>query len=117
MKKLMGLLIAGLIFNSGATAQFMTGNTLLEACDSQHQADRNVCVGYLMAVADTTGTYQNWGLVSEGAFCIRGGITSGQLARVAVKGLSAKPEELDYEASGLVLKIFQEAFPCDSSAD
>lgn len=42
MKKLIGFLTAGLIFSSGAKAQFMTGNTLLEACDSQHQADRNV---------------------------------------------------------------------------
>ena len=115
------VLVAGDAFGVGA---FVTGNKLLGWCitsinvgnsttNAQEALDTGQCQGYLMATSDTYNTWRSQGFISSDVYCMPHRVTVGQLERIVVKYLEARPEELHMSASSLVLTAYMQAFPCE----
>ena len=95
-----------------AEGYYLSGSDLLQECESDAAFDRNVCMGYVMGIADVTRSYVTLGHLNK-YFCIPDAVDSIQLQKVIIKRLNANPEELHLSASSLVAKALYEAFPCD----
>ena len=95
-----------------AEASFLTGAQLLQECESDSVADRNVCMGYAMGIVDVIRTYVAGGELNK-LFCMPEGAGSIQLQKVVIKELNAEPEDLQISASALVARALSRAFPCD----
>ena len=95
-----------------ANAYYFDGSKLLEHCESDDASQYSVCIGYLMAFADTTDRYVAWGAFDK-RICPPPTMITSQLEKVVIKGLNEAPELLHNDASGLVHNILVTAFPCD----
>lgn len=82
-----------------AEASFLTGAQLLQECESDSAADRNVCIGSAMGIVDVTRTYVAGGELNK-LFCMPEGTRSIQPEKVVIKELNAEPEDLHISASG-----------------
>jgi hypothetical protein len=91
---------------------YQTGNSLLAICESEHPSDDSLCLGYMEAVSDTYMTLLRW-KEFEPDTCIPNGVTARQLIKIWTKWANEHPEQLHFEAAGVVLYAFLKAFPCD----
>lgn len=97
-----------------------TGNKLLSECketlndDSQDFFKSGFCLGFVSATADSmealnlvVGKY-----AKKHPYCVPAEVTNGQMVRVIVKSLEAKPADLHLNAYFLVVRALDEAWPC-----
>lgn len=111
---LSGLLIF-LVSASGHAQQVstMTGNTLLEACESKDEFQQAFCLGYILGVADLDAM-DGAAFPDRRRSCRAENVTNGQERDVVVKYLKDHPEERHVLAAILVVKAMAKAFPCKS---
>lgn len=107
MRALLFGILSFLAIASAANAQFISGNRLLELCDT-HQATAS---GYIAGVSDMIITAQQNGLVKT-TICFRSGVTAGQTTEIACQYLQAMPSLRDFPANTLVSMALSGAFPC-----
>jgi hypothetical protein len=98
---------------------FETGGSLLAKCrtalagmdagagDMHDAVNAGICVGYLLAVADSAFSAR-----SRGKACIPRGAAREQLVRIVVTHLANDPEARKARARDAVDKAYVAAFPC-----
>lgn len=99
------------------------GNRLLTACtqairfvdgeelDNLQSVKAMYCLGYIRGVIGA----HSWFVVAKNTsplFCMSGGETGGQGARILVKWLKEHPEKLHIDSNIVALAALREAFPC-----
>ena len=105
MKKFLAI---ALLIPSIASAQFLTGNKLLEHMKSENLGLNGMAVGYVIAVSD----------VYQGELhCSGSNVTSGQSRDVVRKFLETNPALRDMAADLLVMLALGEAFPCQQKPE
>jgi hypothetical protein len=124
----LGLSIALLFCSSGeASAQTMSGNELLDICESRDNIAKGAyCSGYFQGAVEGL----KWGaatasvLLGDGSanldeasnailgFCIPASVTLGQYRDVSLKYLNDHPETRHKTARILIQLALREAFPC-----
>lgn len=100
MKKLIAAL---LMVPTMASAQFYTGNMLLQKMNSTETWERTLAMGYVMGVSDSQ---QNIG------HCSGVSVTSGQTRDVVKQYLEQNPAVRDLSADLLTVIALGIAFPC-----
>jgi hypothetical protein len=96
-----------------AIADQISGRELLAFCDGSGGAEsKRYCDGYISASIETHAAWALWGRM-ERVFCFPKGDKFDHAFGAVVQYLHAHPQELDYEASSLVLNSLNEAFPCE----
>lgn len=85
-------------FNQAAALGFITGSRLLEVCEARlsetgSAAKGNICLGFVMGIADAHDTFTDWGVMSP-RWCFPDNIETGQLIRIVTKSLQEHPEDL-----------------------
>lgn len=108
---LMPLLTVLAMWSQPGWADFLSGNKLLEFCESDTPAEFGQCLGYIASASDTHATWVDWGDMTR-QMCIPPHATGGQLYQVVLKFLKEHPETLHLAAGSLVLIALGEAFPC-----
>ncbi len=100
---------AALIFTLAgqASAQFVTGNQLLQFCD-QYPTSAS---GYVLGTVDTILVSQQNGHVKR-TVCLRDGANGGQLVDIVCQYLKATPTFRDFGGPALVSMALADAFPC-----
>ncbi|MFT4561227.1 MAG: hypothetical protein ACI9BW_000967 [Gammaproteobacteria bacterium] len=102
-----------LLISIGAHAEQISGRELLAACnDSKGPAAKQYCVGYITAAIETHATWALWRRL-ERVFCFPEGDKFEHAFGGVVEYLRAHPEQLDFEASSLVLTSINERFACE----
>jgi hypothetical protein len=81
---------------------FYDGNRLFQLCTSSVASEQAVCLGYVIAVADTSRTRN----------CSPSTIKSGQLRDVVIQFLSSNPAHRHEDADTLVELAIHNAWPC-----
>ena len=106
-------ILGAVLCGPAANAQvlFLTGRDLLGEC--ANRGDRGtiaagVCVGYTTAVADSLARGPVWSWRA----CIKEGVSSTQVTRIARLYMETHPQDLDYPAAQVVARALNEAFPC-----
>lgn len=97
-----------------ATAGFLSGSDLLDSCvpkraDPVYRLKVAECRGYVVGVADTFDCSNqvlgfNWKSDTQAS--------QRDLVDVVVRWLNSHPQNLSYEADGLVAAALSEKFPC-----
>lgn len=88
-------------------AAFVDGNELWTMC--RHGPDRSLeCMSYVRGVVDALDIPSPAGT----PFCIRNGVTVGQLTDVVANFLQATPEARDADGAALVRHALSKTFPC-----
>ena len=105
MKHLIAI-IAMALASTTASAQFYSGNQLLEKLKSDKQFTNGVALGYVVGVADM------W---DDIVFCLPNGVTAGQLEKITVRYFEANPQLLHESADVIVGAAFGTSFPCKKS--
>ena len=119
-----GLLV--ILFVPSLTHAQITGNDLYPMLATKSPVERNNGFYYLQGILDAEGHYlqlEFWGFVTDprpekekklhfNHFCLRDGVTLGQVAAVVTKHLESHPERRDKEAIWLVHESLTEYFPC-----
>jgi hypothetical protein len=94
---------------------FITGNMLSQYCDAPAGTTENgLCKLYIGGVSDGVNLTNVRSHQTNRYFCLRQGVTLGQLGLIVVKYLKAHPEYLDLNAADLVIESLGQAFPCAS---
>jgi len=97
------------------------GNHMLSMCEyafdrnpSDHEATQSIaCLSFVHASYYTAMLVRDiGGNSSKLNFCGKPGLTNGQLARIFVKWLSARPERLNEPAVFLAYAAWESAYPC-----
>jgi len=110
---LLGLRCAG-------AASFVSGADLLADCrevggTSYQGVAQGTCVGYLMAIFESHGTYVDNALMDP-LWCPPEELSSIELAQAARAYLDAYPDKLDKAADSLVMNAFMQEWPCKTAA-
>ena len=118
--------------SGAATAQMVTGNDLLSACEgiAANTVQGGFCLGYMVGVneglklgatlpfiisGDTRPPEEMDVVVSNVlGVCLPTGAEYQQQVDVTIQYLQAHPETRHEPARSLMLQAFQEAFPCSS---
>lgn len=103
-------IMVGAFIQPAAAGYYMSSNKLLSLCKSDLVADQNVCVGYVLGIADAAQTLDVE--ASMRRFCLPKNVTSNQLEKTAVKYMDDNPQQLDKPASYNLLVSLRTAFPC-----
>ena len=114
MKKLKIIIALALLISwvSAATEQ-ISGRELLASCDgSKGTESKQYCDGYISAAIETHATWALWDRL-ERVFCFPKGDKFDHAYGAVVEYLQSHPQELNYEASSLVLNSLNKAFPCE----
>ena len=109
--RLMPLLTVLAMWSQSGWAAFLTGNKLLEFCESDDYVNVGHCLGYLGSAKDTHQVLVEWGYLPP-QMCVHPDATLGQLRQVVLKYFKEHPQELHFAAGSLVLNALGEAFPC-----
>ncbi len=114
MKTIICLGLALLCATAGpAHADQISGRELLESCNgSKGSAERRYCDGYILAAVETHATWALWGRL-ERVICFPKGDKFDHAFGAIMAYLESHPNELDYEASSIVLNALNRAFPCE----
>ena len=91
-----------------ALAGHVTGEELLEYCESKNAAEWGFCSGFIWGAADGHQLTRN----ESASFCSPEDTTSDQMGRVVVKYLREHPEKHHEYAAILVVVALVEAWPC-----
>ncbi len=100
-----------LVCSPVSMAQFVTGEELLNYCQSADDGEKSMCLGVIMGVRDTINTAQEWGSVRK-TICIPENMSSSHLSKFVIKGLEGAPDSLQMNAAGQVWKLLYADFPC-----
>ena len=113
--KLKTLMFIALLAMSGQgrAGYYMSANKLLSLCESDSVANQNVCVGYILGVADAAQTLDSE--INIRRYCLPKNVTSSQLEKIAVKHMTDNPQQSHRPASYYVLVSLRAAFPCEGS--
>ncbi len=96
-----------------ASADQISGRELLAFCDgSDGSESKRYCDGYITAAIETHATWALWNRL-ERVFCFPKGDKFNHAFGAVVEYLKTHSQELDYEASSLVLNSLNQAFPCE----
>ena len=123
------ILIAAMLWATPATANNLTGNSILTSCRSSDEARVGFCYGYYIGLIEgmrwgvtitviRSGIYDNAkdaNTFSESilGYCVdAGGIEHGQMIDVATQYLERNPATRHESARTLAMVAWQEAFPC-----
>lgn len=92
-----------------ASAEFFTGNKVLEYCES----NRELVAGFVAGVMDglQTGDYANVG--HRKLICPSEGVTIRQATDLMCQYLKDNPKERDATAASSALFVFYDAWPCN----
>ena len=90
---------------------YMSAIKLLSLCESDSVADQNVCVGYVLGVADAAQMLDSE--TNMRRYCLPKDLTSSQLEKTAVKHMNDNPQQLDKPAAYYILVSLRKAFPCE----
>ena len=108
------LLVAAILFMASvsAHAEQISGRELLAFCVEHEPGEaKGYCDGYITAAIETHATWALWDRL-ERVFCFPKGDKFTHAYGAVIEYLKAHPQELDYEASSLVLNSLNLAFPC-----
>ena len=95
------------------SADQISGRELLAFCDgSDGSESKRYCDGYISAAIETHATWALWNRL-ERVFCFPKGDKFNHAFGAVVEYLKTHSQELDYEASSLVLNSLNQAFPCE----
>ena len=98
---------------SYVNADQISGRELLAACADKKGPDaKHYCVGYITAAIETHATWALWRRLDR-VFCFPEGDKFEHAFGAVVAYLRAHHEQLDFEASSLVLTSLNEAFACE----
>lgn len=86
-----------------ASAEFLTGNRLLDLSRSAERYERTAADGYIMGVHDT-----GRGVVH----CTPGGVTYTQVRDLSLQFIAAQTAHRHNSADSLILAVLAQAFPC-----
>ena len=111
MKYLLMLVLLFSFNQVKALAVYATGNDLLELCEINQEMAPS-CIFYVMGVADFHNQAVEWGYL-EPIWCVPGGATPKQLARIVTKRMQEHPDELHVSAAKQVEAALYHAFPCE----
>ena len=90
-------------------AEFVYGNKLYQMCMG-NEWERDVCIGYVLAIADEIG----FSPAGKRA-CFGENVTPSQVVDIVKNWMSAHPEERDYPASRTVSIALELTFPCKNA--
>ncbi|MRG54208.1 hypothetical protein GF108_01245 [Phyllobacterium sp. SYP-B3895] len=109
MRKFVLATVIALSYLSGsAEAGFYDGNEVYARCTSAEANRETWCLGYVAGVADTYQTHLK--VLSNGRRCFPKGSTLGQLKDVFIRYLLDHPEDRHWDADGLAMLSFRDAF-------
>lgn len=110
----LALIFALLVATAGlARADQISGRELLESCDgSKGENGKHYCDGYILAAVETHATWALWGRL-ERVICFPKGDKFDHAFGAVIAYLESHPNELDFEASSIVLNALNRAFPCE----
>ena len=90
----------------------ISGRELLRFCESASDSrDKAYCDGYISAAIETHATWALWNQLNR-VFCFPKGDKFQHAFDTVLHYLKTHPQELDYEASSLVLNSLNKAHPC-----
>jgi hypothetical protein len=99
----------------------LTGDELLERCNTNGSPERKLCEGYIAGVADTANTLtMSMTLLHPGEpeypklFCVASSEPIKNLVDATTGYLSRNPGSRHYGAASEVLLALKEAFPCNA---
>lgn len=105
------LVLANLPLGGETWPPYMSGEQLAAACASDLPAERGLCIGYILGVADILG---GPGAVVDGIHaCLPGGETMEDLVAKVSEFLEANPQLGSLKADGLVAYVLSLSFPCE----
>ena len=105
------VLLANLPLGGETWPPYMNGEQLAAACASEDPAERGLCIGYILGVADVLG---GPGATVDGIHaCLPGGETTEQLIEQVTDFLKANPQLGSLKADGLVAYVLSLSFPCE----
>jgi hypothetical protein len=114
MKRFFSATLLLLLVSASAHSQrvsTMTGNTLLEACESKDAFQHALCLGYIQGATDIDAM-DGATFPERRRSCVTENVTNGQIEDVVVKYLRDHPEERHLLAAILVVRAVAKAFPC-----
>jgi len=91
----------------------VTGNQLLEYCESKDAFAQGLCDGYITGASDIE-SMEGSAFPDRRRSCTPNTVTNGQMTDVVVKYLKDHPEERHMLAAVLVVEAVTKAFPCSS---
>lgn len=101
-----------LLLSAQSQAGFVSGNKLLQTCDSNENGALNSCYGYIAGANDYQQAMVGWGYIDKPPYCLSESVTTDQLVKVVTKYLNERPEKLHLDAGSLVANALNNAFPC-----
>ena len=101
-----------LLLSAQSQAGFLSGNELLQYCESNENGPLNTCYGYIAGANDYQQAMAGWGYLDKPYYCASEGVATGQLVKVVTKYLNEHPENLHLVAGSLVANAMYYAFPC-----
>lgn len=110
LKKLLRLTsILSILVASPVWADFKDGNQLHSDCSRESFAEKGICLGYIMAIADVLGSDQLYGRSA----CLPPNVSGGQVYDLVKQYLLNNPQDRHYAAKSIVVLVLSEAFPCN----
>lgn len=99
----LAITLAACLTAGTASAEFLTGNQLLQLMQSEERHERAAADGYLMGAHDV-----GRGIVH----CTTTGVTLSQIRDMSRQFLIATPAVRHKSADSIVMYVLAEAFPC-----
>ena len=95
-------------------AAYFYGNGLLSLCESEDATDWGVCFGFIVGIDVASNAFLTGGRGLPWFYYCRPEkvVLFGQIHDVVVAYLKAHPESRHEPSSALIIKAFQEAWPC-----
>lgn len=115
MTKKTGLLAAllfGVFLSVPAQAAYVTGNDLLQKCESPKQADVYSCMSYVAAVIDYQVMMQSLGTAPSADFCLPENYPLDKAAVSVLRYLKRNPQMGTFIAAPTVTMALQHSHPC-----
>jgi hypothetical protein len=110
MKCILFAVVALVLAQTNARADFMDGNLLLSDCEDTISDNQVLCPGYIMGIHDFIMSFQSAGLFK--ATCFPENATAHQFQLVIEKYLRDHPADLSRAASEQVYIALIQAFAC-----
>ncbi|MDT8419908.1 MAG: Rap1a/Tai family immunity protein [Desulfuromonadales bacterium] len=124
MKQAILALLIVLLSHHALPAEELTfdGHVLLDNCQQATSKEATdfvrvgFCFGQIRGINDMNILFKEFIPETYAGYCIPGGITLGQQARIVLNYLNKHQDDLDKDSSVLVLAAQLEAFPCEQES-
>ncbi len=107
----LGLLLAVAALATPAQAAFMTGQQLLDACQSSAPVDRTICASYVVGATDTSAALQRFTSLPRQA-CLATGTGSNALINAVLSHAARAPQDARGTGADLVYTALATFYPC-----